>query len=618
MREFSTPLTTRLPTSGGLTDHLLARAADRPDAVAFLRRSHAGGSHDGRAAGETGWEEVTTAAFVEDVRRAAAGLLAAGVAPGDRVALLSRTRYEWTLLDYATWWAGAVVVPVHVTAAPDQVAHVLRDSGARWLVVEREGHVERLRDVLDALPVPPRTWVVEGPGGALPTDLTAPVGAAAEDALARRRTSVGPGDLATLVYTSGTTAPPKGCALTHGNLEAAVAGLLEALPELFAPGAQEGAEPPEPPTTVLFLPLALELARVVQLASVRAGVRLAHLSDVTRLEEDLAAVRPTFLLGVPRVFEQLYNRASQRAAAAGRGRRFDRATDTAIAWSRQRPGPLLRLRHRVADRTVLGELRGTLGGRCRWAVSGGAPLGERLAHLYRGIGVPVLEGYGLTETAGAVTLNTPAASEIGSVGRPLPGVTVRISRDGELLVAGPQVGERYWDDPEATSAVHDRGWLRTGDLGEIDADGFVHVTGRRREVLVTSGGKPVAPALLEDRIREHPLVAHCLVVGDGRPYVAALVTLDHEALGAWAERHGKPADPERLASDPDVVAEVQRAVDAANLRVSRAEAVRRFRVLPMVWTEDAGQLTPSLKLKRGVVLRQLRSEVERLYPVDGA
>jgi long-chain acyl-CoA synthetase len=632
VREYSTPLTAPLPTSGGLTDDVVRNAADSPDAVAFLRRSD-----DPRPDGDTRWAAVTAAAFHDDVRRAAAGLLAAGVAPGDRVALLSRTRYEWTVLDYAIWWVGGVGVPIYPNEGPDQVGHVVGDSGARWLVVERAVQRDRLRDTLAALPVPPRTWVIEGDGEQL-ADLTSAVGprlgADLEDALERRRAGVGPDDLATILYTSGTTAPPKGCPLTHGNLRAAVAGVLEALPELFEPPPPEGDEPADLPTTVLFLPLAHELARVVQVAAVRAGVRLAHLPDLASLEEDLAGVRPTFLVGVPRVFEQLYNRASQRAAAEGRGRRFDRATETAIAWSRalegrapsrrwssrarRGPGPLLRLRHRVADRAVLGELRDTLGGRCRWAVSGGAALGERLAHLYRGIGVPVLEGYGLTETAGPVTLNTPTATAIGSGGRPLPGVTVRVSHDGELLVSGPQVGKGYWNDPEATAAARDRGWLRTGDLGEIDADGFVRVTGRRREVLVTAGGKAVAPALLEDRIRAHPLVDQCLVVGDGKPYVAALVTLDHDALAAWADRNGKPRDSTRLATDPDLLAEVQRAVDEANLAVSKAEAVRRFRVLATTWTEDGGQLTSSLKVKRRVVLQQNRSEIEQLYALDRA
>jgi long-chain acyl-CoA synthetase len=357
---------------------------------------------------------------------------------------------------------------------------------------------------------------------------------------------------------------------------------------------------------------------VVQLGAVRARVRLGHSSDPRRLAEDLRSFRPTFVLGVPRVFEKLFTSASQDAAAEGRGRTFDKATETAIAFSRAcddgRVGRLLRLRHRTYERPVYAPLREALGGRCRYAVSGGAPLGERLGHYYRGIGVTVLEGYGLTETTAAVTVNRPDAMKIGTVGRPLGGSAVRVSEDGELLVRGPQVFGGYWRDDEDTAASFTAdGWLRTGDVGEIDDEGFVRVTGRQKEILVTAGGKNVAPAMLEDLVRAHPLVSQCLVVGDGRPFVAALVTLDAEAASRWAREHGRRPDVAALAEDEQVHAELQLAVDAANRSVSQAEAIRRFAVLADDWTEEDGQLTPSLKIRRSVVAREHRADIEALY-----
>ena len=591
MREYSTPLTATNPSSGNLTDDVVRRAGESPDRIAFGVR------------GDEGWRDVTIGRFHEQVRATAKGLIAGGVGAGDRVALMSRTRYEWTVLDYAVWFAGAVSVPIYDTAPVEQVAGILQDSAATVAVVERAGHAELVRD---ACPDLDRVWSIDAGG----LDALAAAGASvADDRLEVRRSSTGPDSAATLIYTSGTTGAPRGCVLTHGNFACELDSAVRGLPELFE--AEDAA-------TLLVLPLAHVFARIIQVGCVRAGVRLGHSGDVGRLVVDLAGFGPTFLLAVPRIFEKLFNTASQTAAIDGRGGVFDRAAGTAIAYSRSldagHTSPLLRARHKVYDRRVYAGLRAALGGRCTFAISGGAPLGERLGHFYRGIGVPVLEGYGLTETTAAVTMNRPDAQRIGTVGQPLEGTTIRVADDGELLVRGGQVMSGYWRDEAATSDVLTAdGWLRTGDLGEIDDEGFVKVTGRQKEMLVTAGGKNVAPAPLEDGIRAHELVSQCLVVGDNRPYIAALVTLDPDAVLVWARRHGKPADPARLTRDPDLLAELQTAVDAANSLVSQAEAVRRFAVLPTDWTEEAGHLTPSLKLRRGHVERLAHEEIERLY-----
>ncbi len=397
--------------------------------------------------------------------------------------------------------------------------------------------------------------------------------------------------------------------LTHGNFMFELGSALADLPELF-----EG----EDASTLLFLPLAHVFARIIQVGCVKAGVRLGHSADIKTLVADLGEFRPSFILAVPRVFEKVFNTASQRAAVDGRGAIFDRAASTAIAYSRSldrgRTGPLLRARHLLFDRLVYAKLRAALGGRCAYAVSGGAPLGERLGHFYRGIGVSILEGYGLTETTAAITANRPGAQRIGTVGQPLGGTTIRVADDGELLVQGGQVMRGYWRNDAGTAEMIDAaGWLHTGDLGEIDDEGFVRVTGRKKEILVTAGGKNVAPAPLEDRVRAHHLVSQCMVVGDGRPFIAALVTLDPEAVALWAQHHGKPTDPAALTDDPDLLAEIQSAVDDANSLVSQAEAVRKFAVLPDDWTEEDGHLTPSLKLKRSFVERVVRDDIDRLY-----
>jgi long-chain acyl-CoA synthetase len=599
-----------VPMTGNLTDDVVTNGREAPDAVVFGRRV------DGR------WEDVTAGAFLSEVGAVAKGLIAAGVGVGDRVGLISRTRYEWTLLDYAIWFAGAVTVPIYETSSPEQVRWILQDSGATAVVAEGAPHMARIASVRGELTDLHHLWSIDDNAVGVLTMLGADIG---DDELEQRRTTATPLDLATLIYTSGTTGRPKGCMLTHGNFMFELGVAVEELDPLFSPDPDSGE-----PATLLFLPLAHVFARIIQVGCVKARVRLGHSADIKNLTADLAEFQPTFVLAVPRVFEKVFNTASQRATADGRGAIFDRAADVAIAWSRgldaprrrarrlgsstPRPSLAVRAQHALFDRLVYARLRDALGGRCRYAISGGAPLGDRLGHFYRGIGLTVLEGYGLTETTGAVTVNTPDLLKVGTVGRPLPGTTVRVADDGELLFRGGQVFAGYWDAEEATAAALDRdGWFHTGDVGEVDDEGFVRITGRKQEILVTAGGKNVAPAVLEDRVRAHALVSQCLVVGDGQPFIAALVTLDEEAVTAWAQGRGKSTKLVDLVVDPDLVAEIQSAVDDANAAVSKAEAIRKFTVLSRDWTEEDGQLTPSLKLKRTVVMREARNDIAALY-----
>jgi long-chain acyl-CoA synthetase len=594
LREFSSPPTYVTPRSGNLTDDVVHNGTVYADSVAFSIREHGT------------WSDITAAQFLAQVRAVAKGLVAAGLEAGDRVALLSKTRYEWTLVDYAVWFAGGVTVPVYETSSAEQVEWILADSAARAVVVETALHHSVVERARKEAPTVEHVWCLDDGAGTELTDLGDDV---SDEMLESRRLAVTPSSHATVIYTSGTTGRPKGCTLSHGNFMFEVGVAVEELDELFR--AEDG-------STLLFLPLAHVFARVIQVAAVRVRIRLGHSADVRHLVADLEGFRPTFILAVPRVFEKVFNTASQNAAADGRSRAFDKAVETAISYSRAlddgRPGMLLRVRHAVFDRLVYSRLRAALGGRCAYAVSGGAPLGERLGHFYRGIGVTVLEGYGLTETTAAVTVNRPDAIKVGTVGRPLGGTAVRVADDGELEVTGGQICEGYWRNPEATAEVLTAdGWLRTGDLAEIDDEGFVRITGRKKEILVTAGGKNVAPSTLEDRIRAHLLVDQCMVVGDGRPFIAALVTLDTDAVSLWAKNHGKPGAVQDLVEDEDLRAEIQAAVDDANKAVSQAESIRKFVVLPDAWTEEGGQLTPSLKLRRTVVMHESRHAVDELY-----
>ena len=593
MQESSSPQVIDLDPGAALPDAVFAAAERDPGAVMFTRKV------DGR------WAPVTAKEFASEVRSLAAGLVAAGVGPGDRVGLMSKTRYEWTLVDYAIWTAGAVTVPVYETSSSEQVAWNLGDSGAVAVVLESAAHQASYDEVASQLPDLRSVWQIDA-GGL--EELAASGRDVPDNELAARRATLGTDSLATLIYTSGTTGRPKGCELTHGNLLGTGRSASAVLPELF--NAQG--------STLLFLPLAHVFARLIQVGCVESGARMGHTSDIKNLLPDFATFQPTFILSVPRIFEKIYNTARQRAHSDGKGPIFDRAEAVAIAWSEAlqdgKPSLFLTAQHALFDKLVYAKLRAALGGRVAWAVSGGAPLGARLGHFFRGVGVTILEGYGLTETTAAGTVNTPAHLRIGSVGRPSPGVTVRIAADGEILMSGDHVFRAYWQNATATDEAIVDEWFHSGDIGEIDSDGFVRITGRKKELLVTAGGKNVAPAVLEDRLRAHPLVSQCIVVGDQKPFIAALVTIDVEALGPWLAAAGRPAaDVPSLVDDPALRAAVQDAVDEANKAVSRAEAIRTFSILPVDWTEEAGQMTPSLKLKRLVVMKEFASEVEGLY-----
>jgi long-chain acyl-CoA synthetase len=582
-----------LADDASLTDAVAANAAAEPDAVVFTRRV------DGR------WAPVTAKEFATEVAGLAAGLVAAGVQAGDRVGLMSKTRYEWTLVDYAIWTAGAVTVPIYETSSAEQVQWNLGDSGAVAVVLESAAHQASFDEVRDQLP-DLRTVVQIDAGGL--EELAASGRDVPESALVERRATITAQSLATIIYTSGTTGRPKGCELTHANLLGTGRSASLVLPEVF--NAQG--------STLLFLPLAHVFARLIQVACVESRARMGHSADIKNLLADFGTFRPTFILSVPRVFEKVYNGAKQKAHGAGKGKVFDAAEATAIAYSEALDtggaGVVLKAKHALFDKLVYSKLRAAMGGQVAWAVSGGAPLGARLGHFFRGIGVTILEGWGMSETTAAGSVNTPADLRIGTVGRPSPGVTIRIAADGEILMSGAAVCRGYWHNAQATGETIVDGWLHTGDIGELDTDGFLRITGRKKELIVTSGGKNVAPAVLEDRLRAHPLVSQCLVVGDQKPFIACLITLDPEAVAPWLASKGKPDAPVvDLVEDPVLLAELQTAVDHANKAVSKAEEIRKFKVLPVDWTEEGGQMTPSLKLKRSVVMKEFASDVESLY-----
>jgi long-chain acyl-CoA synthetase len=591
------------PTNlASLAEIIPGHAQRTPDRVLVSRRS--GG----------GWEPVTATELDQQVTSLALGFLAAGIAPDDRVALMAKTRYEWTLVDAALWAVGAVTVPVYETSSADQLRWILEDSGAVGCVVETRGHAVMLDGVSTDLAALRHHWVMDEVDdrptlGALEAAGREHGGPEARAELDRRRAALTPDSLATVIYTSGTTGRPKGCELTHGNFLAEVTSAIEMLPELFED--EDGA-------TLLFLPLAHVFGRMLEIAVLHKGVHVAH-SDVARITRDLPTFRPTFVLAVPRVFERVYDGARRKAVSAGRGRVFDLASATAIAYSEalegRGPGVSLRVRRAVFDRLVYGKIRAAFGGRTDWAVSGGAALGPRLGHFFRGVGVTVLEGYGLTETTAAATVNNRTATRIGSVGRALPRFEIRVAEGGEVLVRGGHVFRGYWHDTSATDAVIDAdGWFHTGDLGSLDADGFLTITGRAKEILVTSSGKNVAPGPLEDVLRAHPLVSQAMVVGDGRASAAALLTLDAEAVADWLSRTQRAAVPvAELVDDAALLAELRTAVTAANATVSSAEAIKHIRVLPVDLTEESGHLTPTLKLKRSVVMSDFADEVEALY-----
>ena len=603
MREFTEPARYVAVPNDTLTDDVVDNAERHGDEVGYSRRE--GGA----------WVEVTHAEMAAQVTRLAAGLVASGMQPGDRVAIFGGTSFEWMVCDFATWMVGAVTVPIYETSSAEQVEWILGDSGAKAVFVANAGLADVVAGVRQRLPELDAVWSMERGAleelGARGSDLGA-------DVVRERRSAVSSDALATIIYTSGTTGRPKGCVVTHANLLAEVRNVLAAdgVTELVFN---------EQSRTLLYIPVAHVLARVIQLCAVRNRVHLAHCGDAKEAVALLPDFRPTVVLAVPYVFEKIYNTAKHKAATEGKGRIFGRAEAVAASYStaldKGGPGVLQRLEHAVFDRLVYGKIRAALGGRVDFIVSGGAPLGARLGHFFRGVGINPLEGYGLTETCAGVTLNLPGQQRIGSVGRPVPGCSVRIADDGEVLLKGALLFQGYWHNDAATrEVVDDEGWFHSGDLGALDDDGYLFITGRKKDLIVTAAGKNVAPAVLEDRLRAHWLVGQCVVVGDQRPYVGALLSLDPETMTLWKQERGLPeqAVVASLRGHPDLLADLQRAVDEANAAVSRAESIRRFLVLDDVFSIEGGQLTSTLKVKRGSVLERYAAEIDRLYAQERA
>ncbi|WP_299164959.1 long-chain fatty acid--CoA ligase [uncultured Arthrobacter sp.] len=597
MREFSVPVKVQVPRDNNTT-HLVVKQAEKASNPALFATKDASGQ----------WSDIRATDFLADVRRIAKGLMASGVGAGDRVAIMARTRYEWALVDFAVWFAGAVSVPIYETSSPSQVAWILGDSGAVVAFVESARHENVVRQAVSSenLDFFRDAWQFDGGG----LDALREAGTGIEDAaLEERRLIAGLHDVATIIYTSGTTGKPKGCELTHGNFVELSENAAAALPEVAHEGAQ----------TIMFLPLAHVFARFISVLCVAAGATVAHTPDVKNLLPDLQSYKPTFILAVPRVFEKVYNNSMLKAEDNGKGKIFHAGADVAIAWSKAeqagKVGLGLKVKHAIFDKLLYGKIRTAMGGRVQHAVSGGAPLGDRLGHFFHGIGLMVLEGYGLTETTAPISVSTPQRIKIGTVGAPLPGNAVKIADDGEILAKGVCVLKGYFKRPDLTEEAFTDGWFHTGDIGQLDEDGFLSITGRKKEIIVTASGKNVIPAQLEDTIRANALVSQCVVVGDQRPFISALITLDEEALPGWLERHDLPAATTmaEAARHPAVQAEIQALVDSANESVSQAEAIKVFRVVERDFTEASGHLTPSMKIKRAQVLSDYSTVVEEIY-----
>ena len=601
MREFSVPRTFSVGEHDSVVASVFSHEADDPD-YAIMQRLIAGT-----------WKDVTCAQVAAYVRATALGLLAEGVQPGDRVAILSATRFEWVIIDFAILSIGAVTVPIYETSSAEQIGFVLSDSGAVAAFAETDSHFETVDQLKPELPDLRHVFRIAGSGPAALDEL-ARIGQGTDPRAVRERLdAIRSTDVATLVYTSGTTGRPKGCQLTHSNLLHEMRGAKACFPQLLDEGG----------TLLVFLPLAHVLARSITISAFSNKVTLGFTSDVKNLVPTLAVFKPTLVVSVPRVFEKVYNTAEQNARDGGREKMFAAAVDTAIGWSQAQDAGgaslLLKAKHAVFDRLVYGKLRAALGGNCRAAISGGAPLGARLGHFYRGVGLVIYEGYGLTETSSAITVNQVGHVKVGSVGKLLPGNAMRLGDDGELLVSGGVVFGGYWHNESETDAVFSDGWFHTGDLGAIDDEGFLTIVGRKKEIIVTAGGKNVAPALLEDRLRAHPLISQALVVGDAQPFIAALITIDPEAFVGWKQRAGKEASASvgDLAQDPALLAEIDGAVTDANQAVSHAESIRKFRILAVDFTEDTGELTPTLKVKRKVVAEKFAGDIDALYAKSG-
>lgn len=600
VRQYSVPARFTIDENDSVAAVVFEHERNCPDFVIYQRL--VGGA----------WTDVTCAEAADLVRSAALGLIAMGIEPGERVSILSATCFEWTILDLAILSIGAVTVPIYETSSADQVQWVLENSEATVIFTETDAHSAIVSELNSELPALRRVLQITG-SGPHALEVLAAEGAAIDPALLTARLAgLRSSDPATLIYTSGTTGRPKGCQLTHANLLSEIRGDMECLPTLLAEGQR----------LLVFLPLAHVLARALALAGFTSKVTVGFTSDIKNLLPMLAVFKPTVVVSVPRVFEKVYNTAEMNASDSGKGWIFQQAASTAIAFSEASDqggaGLLLRARHALFDKLVYHKLRTALGGTCTSAVSGGAPLGARLGHFFRGVGVTIYEGYGLTETSAAITVNQVNAIKVGSVGRPVPGNSVRLAEDNELLVQGGVVFHGYWDNEHATEEAFADGWFRTGDLGAIDEHGFVTITGRKKEIIVTAGGKNVAPAMLEDQLRAHPLISQAMVVGDAKPFIGALITIDPEAWDGWKQRHHKDpaATVGELANDAELMADIDGAIQNANASVSHAESIRKFRILPVDFTEATGELTPTLKLKRNVVAQKFADEINAIYDRD--
>ncbi|MHA6668296.1 AMP-dependent synthetase/ligase [Homoserinimonas sp. A447] len=595
MEQYDVPALVKADPTANVTDILMERVKETPNKALFSLPTADGG-----------WSDVTSTEFLDQVRALAKGLVASGIEPGDKIAFMCKTRYEWTLVDFAIWFAGAVMVPIYETSAPAQIQWNVSDSGATAFIAETPDHFARFDEVHPELPQVHHVWQVDL------GDLDKLVAAGAEvtdEEIERRRNLANADDLATLIYTAGTTGRPKGVVLNHSNFVELVRNCRLAIPEVVN----------DQSSTLLFITLAHVFARFISVLSIHGGVKVGHVSDTKQLLPSLGSFKPTFLLAVPRVFEKVYNSSEQKAEAGGKGKIFRAAADAAIAHSKAVDAghvPLgLKLKFAVLDKLVLSKIRAAMGGRVEYAVSGSAPLGLRLGHFYRSLGLTILEGYGLTETTAPVTVNTPSKFKIGKVGPVLPGNAVRIAEDGEIQAKGISVFQGYWHNDAATAETMEDGWFKTGDIGSFDADGYLEITGRKKEMIVTGGGKNVAPAVLEDPIRANPIIGQVLVVGDQKPYIAALITLDDEMLPVWLNNNGEDATMSvaEAAKNPKVLAEVQRAIDAANTKVSRAESIRKFHIITADISEASGHLTPKMSVKRHVILKEFAADIEAMY-----
>lgn len=597
--EFSGPALAPAPAGDNITDLLLSRLEASPDSPLFSLPTEDGG-----------WSDLTTREFHAQVTALAKGFIAAGILPGEKVGFICRTRYEWSVVDFALFFAGAVMVPIYETSSPAQIAFILKDSEATALICETSEHFSRFDEVWSDVPQVVKVWQ-------LALDDLAKLSAAgaevSDELLEQRRTAATGADLATLIYTSGSMGVPKGAMLTHANFIETSRSACLALGGLLTEGS----------STLLFITMAHVFARFISIACIYSGVRVGHQPDTSQLVPALGSFRPTWLLAVPRVFEKVYISAEQTAIAGGNGRAFAAAADVAVKYSKALDAgriPVgLRLRFAIFDRLVYRKLRAAMGGRVTHAISGSAPLGARLGHFFRAIGVDVLEGYGLTETTAPATVGRMENFKIGTVGTALPGVSIKLDEDSEVLIKGVDVFTGYWKNPELTAESFDGEWYRTGDLGTIDDEGFLTITGRKKEIIITAGGKNVAPTLLEDPLRANPVISQAVVVGDGKPFISALITLDPEMLPVWLANNGEPADMSlaEASTNPHVVAEVQRAVDNANERVSRAESIRKFTIITTEFTEANGYLTPKLSIKRGPILKDFSEVIDGMYASIG-